>query len=1075
MSDREDGSSPKEISGNHKPLTPREQHFAKLMHDSGLGGVEAARIAFGWRCEPDSAENQKARDLARSPRLKAHMATLQGQRNKEQEALIDFKLEFGDLNRNKLRDYAFKQLTTLRDNPHAKAAVRYNAIKILKKLHDPGKDVNLIWKWMDVAWRYQSAHCPCCHRSFPLAVVENKRLSEWRERNDQEPLKKILPDRFTRLNELIKRADRRRVPHKSQVEALSAPERHILGLGAARGGKSYLLALFAVLGICLPGVEIWIIGETYERSHKEVEYIKRFLNAIFYPHFNSLISVNEDKKTGELLMTTKWGSSIRVKSAKSKGSITAVALEFALAAEPGWMPADIYNNLRARMSERLGRIIALGTPQGIGAFVGRMANPFGRDPDTGKLTRWKPDERLIKNGCDWEFSLLKLQLDPSDNPEYVKSELGTARMELSDEEYATEFEGIGVQAEGMKFSSVMDHHAQAVGRTFFDRATFVLGVDQGPKNFGAILTAYDGERVVPCWEYYNSDITTMKRNLVRLRARVPLWIAKLGGNTENWALTITDIDPPLYGAFEELEEESLEWPTEVVMRHRNVSSMGDNWRRELQEFVNGMARRNRLIFHMYDEQSLVDDESPGAYILHDQVQQTVDKPDDPDKESRGGSDKGWMVADPMRGDHCFHPDTEVLTANGWMKVAAINVGDTVMSRSPDGEIEWVGVTNTIAKDYDGNLYSYGSKTDGAKFLVTPDHMLYVQDQRDNLQFVKVKDIVSGNAFKFYKSPARSIANVLGSGLPDFYGFKDGNSFAYFLGFFLAEGCTSLTRNRKYVHLDQKNRSILDKILSTRALPAGSIYRASNGIHRLSFRDDVLYDCISGDRADTKYIPRWFFNSANKQEHEQMYAGLMDGDGTWAQRKYDSTSEELIDNFQELVSRLGVVSTKVMTTGHRESIILGRKSKCKPVYRVRHRDLLKQKSTLTLREHKFKPVPYVGKVYCVSAPPNNVLFTRYKGKTMWIGQCLDAWYFTMWTVFSNQLKVAEYYGKVTNSDDPWAREKAAFAYKLERQEQKELKGFIDKRTPDESFESKFGFKRKPTRRGGGFSGHYGNEA
>jgi len=646
------GDSPRETDDQRKKrITPRERHFAKLIAETGMGSVEAARVALGWRCEPNSPENQKARDLARAPRIKDLIDQIKGQGVKEQQAKIDLKLEFGDLHKGKLRDYAFKHLQTIRDDPQSKAAVRYTAIKLLKKLHDPGKDINLIWRWIDTAWRYQTAHCPCCHASFPMESLKNEPLDKWRKDTDAPEVKTFLPDKFAQQMELIKMADKRRTPHAGQILALSAPERHIIGLGAARAGKSYLLAIFAILAFCLPGVEIWILGETYDRTVSEVDYIQKFLNAIFYPHYESLVKVNHDKKTGEMVMTSKWGSILKVKSAKAKGSITARALELALAAEPGWLPADIYEELRARMSERLGRIIALGTPKGIGAFVGRMTNMTGRDPKTGKIIRWKPEDRLIKNGAVWSISLLKLNLSPEDNPEYVKSELSAARMELTDEEYASEFEGIGMAAEGMKFSAVKQYHLRRVDPMFFERAVYVLGIDQGPKNFGVCLVAFDGHTVVPCWEYFNSDTTTMKRNLIRLRAAVPKWIGALGGNPSHWLLTVTDIDPPLYGAFEELDEEGLMWPTEITTRHRNVARSEDNWRRENQEFVNNIARKDRLLFHLRDDTMIADDESPGGYAIHDQVMQTVDKPDDAGKENRAGSDKGWQIADPWRGDH----------------------------------------------------------------------------------------------------------------------------------------------------------------------------------------------------------------------------------------------------------------------------------------------------------------------------------------------------------------------------------------------------------------------------------------
>ncbi len=657
MSDKkppESGSPPenKRTPNQKKRITPREAHFALLMENNGLGGVEAARIAFGWRCEPNSKENDKARNLARAPRIKAHREKIRNRALAEEKAKESIRIDIGEMHKGDLRDYAFKELEKLRDNHNAKASDRFNAIKTLKKLHDPGKDVNLIFKWIDLAWRYQTIHCPSCHNSFALTSVRNKKLDEWRKSTKTAKGPTKLPRHFDRQMEIIKRCDPRRTPHAGQIRVLAAPERHVVGEGAARAGKSYLLALLAAMAVCLPGVEIWILAETYDRAAKEVEYLQNFLNALFFPYYKQMVNVVHDKKTGEMILTTKWGSEVRVKSSKAKGSITGHALELALCAEPGWLPADIYEELRARMSERLGRIIALGTPKGTAGFIGRLTRMSGRDPKTGKMIRWKPEDRLIEKDCPWGVSMLITRLDPSENPEYVKSELDSARMELTDEEYASEFEGIGVSAEGRKFGLVREDHLRRVEEGFWERATYLLGIDQGPKNFGACLIAYDGTDIVTAWEYFNSDErTTMKRNLIRLRSRVPRWIESLGGNIDRWAMTITDQDPMLEPIFIEMEEEGQPWPTDITKRHKNMAKIQENWRRENQEYINNMARHNNLFFHLLDPPVTEDDESPGSYLLHDQVLQCLDVAEDSDRESRPGNLKGWQVSDPFRGDH----------------------------------------------------------------------------------------------------------------------------------------------------------------------------------------------------------------------------------------------------------------------------------------------------------------------------------------------------------------------------------------------------------------------------------------
>ena len=192
----------------------------------------------------------------------------------------------------------------------------------------------------------------------------------------------------------------------------------------------------------------------------------------------------------------------------------------------------------------------------------------------------------------------------------------------------------------------------AIGEDFWQRAVFMLGVDQGPKNFGACLIGYDGTDIVTAWEYFNSDtVTPMKKNLVKLRARVPRWIESLGGDPDRWVMTITDQDPMLDPLFAEMEEEGQPWPTDIVKRHKNMVKLQENWRRENQEFVNNMARSNHLWFHLLDLDMVEEDESPGAYLLHDQIRQCIDVPPDPERESRADNNKGWQTADPFRGDH----------------------------------------------------------------------------------------------------------------------------------------------------------------------------------------------------------------------------------------------------------------------------------------------------------------------------------------------------------------------------------------------------------------------------------------
>jgi hypothetical protein len=629
-----------------KKITEREADFAKLLEEVGFGAVEAYRKAFNTRVE-DPKSQQKARDLARSVRVKQYRVKIKEQLERQREARRVLT-STGKVDLDRLRDFAFERLVQIRDDSTAKSNTRLKAVRALEALHDPSRDEALILKWAELAWRYQEAHCPACHNDFPLRKVKNVKIDQYREEQSID-FKCDADGVYDRRLEIIKLADKRLRPHPDQIRALEALERNIVGTAAARAGKSYLMALFALMAFMIPGVEIWLLARTYEDARSEVEYLRKFLRNLFHPYYDLMVKEYDDKKSGELTFISKWGSELKIRSAKSKGSITGRELELALIAEPAWVDGSIFNHLRARMSSRLGRILAFGTPQGTSGMIGRLVRQTGRDED-GRIIRRSPEERLIKNGCPWNTSMLVYALNPRSNPGFVQSELDAARQEMTDEEYAGEFEGRMDLWEGRKFH-VNDSHLVKVPRDYFEEAVYVLGIDQGPKNFGAILTAYNGEVTVPCWEYFNGDEKTMQNNLIKLRREVPRWITKLGGDPNNWKATITDRDPLMDGIFEDISSSGSPWPHDITLRHLNNAKLLENWRRETQEWVNNLARKKTIRFHESDELVMDQDQYPGAALLHDQVVNAMDVPENQDRESKSDAKKGWVVTDPWRADH----------------------------------------------------------------------------------------------------------------------------------------------------------------------------------------------------------------------------------------------------------------------------------------------------------------------------------------------------------------------------------------------------------------------------------------
>jgi len=623
-----------------KRITKAEKHFARLVAE-GLKPVQAAQKAFNWKCEPLSAENMKAKDLARTPRIKKEIQEIQA-KALEQAAIQTVAIQGSPTDWDSLHKYAFDRLKEIRDNDQAPARTRFEAIKALEKLSDPAQDINLIQRYVNSVWGGFTAHCPCCHSDFPLWKVDNSQLNDFRKENDP-PVDNESEEFIDRRLHLIKQAEKRKFPHKTQMLALEAPERHIIGKGAARGGKSFLLSMFGLMFLLLPGVEVWILARVYDDAESEVEYLDNFLRTMFYPVDKHMYDFAFDKKSGEASITTKWGSVLKIKSGKSKGSITGRELEAMLVAEPGWVDGDIFEEVRARMSSRLGRILALGTPKGFGGFLGRLIRLTSRDMRTGK--KIPEGARLIEHGCPWGQSIRQYHIPPEDNPEYVQSEIEAARSELTATEFAAEFEGKMVSDANAKFPCFNDSHLTHISQEQIKNSSFVLGIDQGERNFGSCLLGWDGQKVYVLDEYFDKTDTTIKANMIKMNKLQKPLIGQLGGDSERWDLTIFDADPPITNILYELEEEARPWNSETTERPKNVKDYM-NWREETCLWANELAKEGNLLFC-----------GERADLLYEQLRDALIRPI-PEGAEKRGSKKGWIINDPWRQDHV--PDAWLL-------------------------------------------------------------------------------------------------------------------------------------------------------------------------------------------------------------------------------------------------------------------------------------------------------------------------------------------------------------------------------------------------------------------------------
>ena len=345
-------------------------------------------------------------------------------------------------------------------------------------------------------------------------------------------------------------------------------------------------------------------------------------------------------------------------------------------------------------------------------------------------------------------------------------------------------------------------------------------------------------------------------------------------------------------------------------------------------------------------------------------------------------------------DHCFDGATEVLTSQGWKYFKDLNHTESIATLNKDWQLEWQKPVTYQVVDYDGPLCLY--ETFALNFAVTPDHNMAVVNQwsakkaKDHhIELRPISELVRGKAnIKKGRNIPPSQWWVPVAGQSPERKPRLGKIDGYLLGLWIAEGCKSVSRGRKYVHIDNRDEGKLLKAVASLATKSRP-YQV-NHCKRISIRSDELYDLLPDALCHEKYIPRWFLENANYDELYDCFCGLMDGDGCYQRRNshYDTTSRQLADDFQELLIRLGLRGTlrRIEQAGFRRTP--NGISPCRSAYRVLLTNERKSKRYNKLICSRMKFLPFRDKVYCLTVA-NHVICIRRMGKTMWAGQCMDA--------------------------------------------------------------------------------------
>lgn len=355
--------------------------------------------------------------------------------------------------------------------------------------------------------------------------------------------------------------------------------------------------------------------------------------------------------------------------------------------------------------------------------------------------------------------------------------------------------------------------------------------------------------------------------------------------------------------------------------------------------------------------------------------------------------------------HCFHPDTEILTMRGWLRIGDVRVGDLAASLNPKTRaFTYEPVNATQSFPFKGELLE-ADCLKGIACAVTPNHTFWVtgtKDLRGELKPCMAKNLpadcgVPQWAIWTGKTPS-GMKVFTATGVHPMNPSKphprsrtmafEWADWCEFLGWYIAEG--SFVAKRGYVRISQKKTAGRVRIEALLRKMGVRFWKDADGF--LIGSRAMATELAALGHSHEKHIPAEI-KTLNVECLARLLDGIVDGDGTWTsdgKRRAGITtvSKRLLDDVMEIAMKLGYRSS-FSSVPARWQMVLGTRRFCQKRYAIRlcRRNDDTWFSPWRSRRSKYSPfkrMPYSGPVHCVTVNPNNTVLTRYNGRLCWLG-------------------------------------------------------------------------------------------
>lgn len=347
---------------------------------------------------------------------------------------------------------------------------------------------------------------------------------------------------------------------------------------------------------------------------------------------------------------------------------------------------------------------------------------------------------------------------------------------------------------------------------------------------------------------------------------------------------------------------------------------------------------------------------------------------------------------------CFDEETEILTANGWMKGTELTGDEELATLNPlTLVLEYERPSEIHRYRHDGEMLRFESRY--IDQLVTPNHRMWVRQYHSETYGIReAADVARSDRFMTCvpHNDADAHDHII-PGITINHSARapitvDEQTWAAFMGIFLSEGCAyrKESGNRQCViAIVQKKPDVCEKLRALLGRLPFHVYehKSANGVISFEISNLQLYEHLKDTKRQTQRGVPGYVRAMSRAGIKTFLEWYALGDGSRAgsmKQGYRGTqvlmtaSERMADDLQELALLAGYASRKRF---QRMDTCIGGKRYSGGIWYVSLGKPMEHKASKTAQE-------YHGEIWCPTTR-NGIVLIRRNGKPSWSGNC---WYF-----------------------------------------------------------------------------------